>query len=294
MKAIKRIDILFLVYLVISTSALILSWDSIANFSLLLLIHGLILAFVVGLIFLSRLINNRLVSLLRDTYPIIFSGYFYSETVFYNKLLMSNIDPLLIKIEQAIFGRQISLVFSQSMNNKLISELMYFSYFSFYLLIAGFVLYLYFNKKTYFQAGVFQLSASLYIFYLLFMIFPSEGPQFYFSSPDSQLPNAYVFNHVMSFIQSVGEQPTGAFPSSHVGISLIILMLSRRKAPVFYKYTCLLVILLMASTVYIKAHYAIDVIGGVIIAPFVLYLSNILYRFPSEKNEKFIKLDVHD
>jgi hypothetical protein len=94
MKAIKRIDILFLVYLVISTSALILSWDSIANFSLLLLIHGLILAFVVGLIFLSRLINNRLVSLLRDTYPIIFNGYFYSETVFYNKLLMSNIDPL--------------------------------------------------------------------------------------------------------------------------------------------------------------------------------------------------------
>ncbi len=88
----------------------------------------------------------------------------------------------------------------------------------------------------------------------------------------------------MHFIQRMAEQPTGAFPSSHVGISVIILMLSKRIAPLFFKITWPLVVLLILSTVYIKAHYAIDTIGGLILAPFVLYFSDFLYHLPPRKN----------
>ena len=60
-----------------------------------------------------------------------------------------------------------------------------------------------------------------------------------------------------------GERPTAAFPSSHVGISTIIMLLAwhtgnRRLV------LCLLpfFVLMCFSTVYIMAHYAIDAFAG--------------------------------
>jgi membrane-associated phospholipid phosphatase len=203
--------------------------------------------------------------------------------VFYNKLIFQNIDPFLVRVEAAIFAMQPSIEFSSYISNKLFSELMYFGYFSFYLLILAFVLYVFYKRKEFFHQAIFKLSISMYLFYLLFSLIPSMGPQFYFSSPENTLPDAYFFNHIMHFIQETAEQPTGAFPSSHVGISVIILMLSRKNAPVFFKIAWPFVLLIILSTVYIKAHYAIDVLGGVLIAPIILYLSNILYKFPSKE-----------
>jgi len=189
---------------------------------------------------------------------------------------------MLEKTEAYIFGLQPSVIFSELFANKVFSELMYFSYFSFYLLIICFTLAVFFKSKDKFIEGVFRLSASLYIFYIIFVIFPSAGPQFYFSFPDNTLPDAYVFNNIMLLIQELAEQPTGAFPSSHVGVSVIVLMLSRKILPVFYKLALIVVFLLILSTVYIKAHYLVDVIGGIIIAPFILKISDLLYTLLPE------------
>lgn len=155
---------------------------------------------------------------------------------------------------------------------------MYFAYFSFYLLILIFTLYVFLKKRDDFKQITFQMSASLYLFYFIFCFFPSAGPQFYFSPPENKLPDAFFFHHIMHFIQQMAEKPTGAFPSSHVGVSVIILMLSKKYAPRFLRITWPLVVLLILSTVYIKAHYLVDVIGGIVLAPFLLYLSNRLFH----------------
>jgi len=282
MEAIKRVDILFFTYLLFSTLFLVLNRQAEHQLNLLL-VHFAIAITVIALITLHFERPHPLTRLLRNTYPLVLSPYFYSETVHYNKLLFNNIDPALKKIEAIIFGMQPSIKFSEYIPYRTFSELMYLGYFSFYVLILIFILYLFFHRKEYFNKAVFQLSASLYIFYSIFIIIPSAGPQFYFSSPDNILPQAYVFDHIMHFIQGIAEQPTGAFPSSHVGISLIILMISKKTAPVFFNIAWPFVLLLILSTVYIKAHYAIDIIGGLLIAPFILYLTNILYRLPLKR-----------
>ena len=62
---------------------------------------------------------------------------------------------------------------------------------------------------------------------------------------------------------ATGERPTAAFPSSHVGVSTILLFLAwRAKNRILFIGVFVLYILLCLSTVYIRAHYAIDVIGG--------------------------------
>jgi len=280
MKSIKRIDILFFAYLLFSTLFLVLNGQTEHQLNLLI-VHFVIAITIIALITLDFKRPHPLTRLIRNTYPLIISPYFYSETVFYNKLIFNNIDPTLKEIEALIFGMQPSVKFSEYINSKIFSELMYLGYFSFYVLILVFTLYLFFHRKESFNKAVFQLSASLYIFYSIFTILPSAGPQFYFSSPNNILPQAYFFDYIIHQIQSFAEQPTGAFPSSHVGVSVIILMISRKTTPVFFKIALPFVILLVLSTVYIKAHYAIDIIGGLLIAPFILYLTNILYRLPS-------------
>lgn len=285
MNSLKRIDILFFVYLLLSTVFLALSLNSIAKPQLLIYSRVLILPTTLALIYWGNQSKWVMIRLLRESYPLILSGYFYSETVFYNKLIFNNLDPYLIKLDTFIFRMQPSLEFSANFSHLFFSEIMYFGYFSFYMILFCFALYMFFKRREFFNEAIFKLIASLYIFYFIFSLFPSAGPQFYFDSPANMLPDAYIFNHIMYFIQDTAEQPTGAFPSSHVAISMIILIMTRKKAPVFYKIVWPFVILLILSTVYIKAHYAIDVIGGLLIAPFILYLSDFLYHLPFQKTQ---------
>ncbi len=276
----KKIDYLFFGYVLITTILLLISWNQAPNAAELLTTRVIIVVGVLGIVFFYNKVKNSILELIRNIYPIIISGYFYSETVFYNKFIWDNLDQKLIDLDQFIFGFQPSLVFSEVFSSKLFSELMYFGYFSFYLLIISFVVIAYYKLKEESSELIFKFAASMLLFYLFFGVFPAAGPQFYFPSPEKDLPVAFVFDKIMHFIQTNAEQPTAAFPSSHVGISIIILLLLRRRTPLFFKIAIPFVIILILSTVYIKAHYAVDVIGGIIIAPIILYLASILYRIP--------------
>ena len=60
-----------------------------------------------------------------------------------------------------------------------------------------------------------------------------------------------------------GERPTAAFPSSHVGVSTILMLLVwQARARRLFFWMLPIYVLLCLSTVYIMAHYAIDVLGG--------------------------------
>ncbi len=193
----KKIDSVFFLYLLLTTCLLLASWNASNNSKELFLVRVIIVFAVIGLIFINSKIQNPIVSFIRSTYPLILSGYFYAENVFFNKLIFDNIDSFLFKLESSLFGMQPSIEFSKSISEKWFSEFMYLGYFSFYLLIIGFALYIYFLNKEYFNKALFILCSSLYIFYLIFSFIPSAGPQFYFTSPESILPDAYIFDKII-------------------------------------------------------------------------------------------------
>ena len=151
---------------------------------------------------------------------------------------------------------------------------MNFGYFSYYFLTFIVCLVIYITNRKESDKVIFIISLSFYIYYLIFSIFPAIGPQFYFNPALSQIPDAGFFRESVKFVQSIGEQPTGAFPSSHIGMSIIFLILSKKYAPRLFWYILPLIFILFPATVYIKAHYFIDVIAGIISAPFI-YLASI-------------------
>ena len=284
MNKLIKIDFLFLGFLLTTTILLICSWNQTENVVDLLTTRGIIFVVSLTFIFLNPILKSSLFSFLRNIYPVLFAGYFYTETVYYNKLFFNNLDSIFINLDESLFGFQPSLEFSKSFSSSWFAELMYFGYFSFYFIILGFIIIMYFKHKKFFVENVFKVTFSLLFFYFLFAIFPSTGPQFYFNEIERVVPmNGFIFQDIMHAIQAGAEQPTGAFPSSHVGVTVAILILARKKLPLFFKFCLPLTVILILSTVYIKAHYAVDAVFGLLIAPIIVYLATVMYNYPPKK-----------
>ena len=78
---------------------------------------------------------------------------------------------------------------------------------------------------------------------------------------------------------AAGERPTAAFPSSHVGVSTVLMLLAwqTRNRRLFWILMFFYVVLCL-STVYIYAHYAIDVIAGWISALLLFPVLHYAYK----------------
>ncbi len=232
----------------------------------------------VGVFFLSYWLKPKLSqknwALL--TVILIYAGLtgLYKETALLNQMFQPEIDEKLLLIDEKIWGFQPSLRFSEVFSSKWFSELMFFGYFSYYLtpLAVIFIVYKANYKKI--EDFGFILITSFLIYYVIFVLLPAFGPQFYLEYPQNYIEAQGFFGKAIKIIQENGEAKTAAFPSSHVGISIIILIWLWENSKKFFSFFIFPIILLILATVYIKAHYSIDVFAGFLTAPIVYYISN--------------------
>lgn len=228
---------------------------------------------ILSALFILRWLDTKRsspVTFIRQILPLTFILYWYPETYYIDSFFFPNLDGFFIEVDALLFGGQPSMAFCRIMPWLWFNELMNFAYLSFYFIIALTVLVSYKTEKAKGAKAAFVLLFSFFIYYLLFIIFPVMGPQFYFPEPDNCTPDTWPFRAAMRFLQDLGEKPTGAFPSSHVGITVIcLLLLYAQKVRKLFWALLPLAVLLIISTVYIKAHYLIDVVVGLLTAPFL-------------------------
>jgi len=221
--------------------------------------------------------KNDLLYLLRNFYTILFLIFWYPETDYLNNLFFDYFDPLVAGWEQILFGMQPSLIFAQKTDFRWFSELMSLGYFSFYLIIFFVLLAVLKNRPDRFAYSLYLVVGSFYVYYLVFIIFPVAGPQYYFKEATPGLPEGYLFSHLMHIIEQTAERPTAAFPSSHVGISLLMLWLAWKYVRKAFYYVLPFAVLLIISTIYLRAHYVVDVLAGAAAFPLLLLLGNKSY-----------------
>jgi len=274
------VDIIVFGYMALTLLYMVAGWNSLANVWSHLVIRLAISLFIIALAQLntSTLNNNTFYSLIRNFYPLLLLSYFYKETGYLNNILFDYFDPWVVYVEQHLWGMQPSLEFSKHFPQKWFSEIMNFSYFFYYFLTTGIVLMAYFWNKSKMREIIFLISTSFIIYYLFFDLFPVKGPQFYFWGADAKTVDSYFFSKLVKLAQEIGESQTGAFPSSHVGMSIVFLFLTWKYFRKIFWFILIPVILLWFATVYIKAHYLIDVMGGFLSAPLVYYTSKWLYK----------------
>ena len=262
--------------IIFTKPSLFLDW----NFILTRVIF--VFAFTFSVI-IKRKISKNFFQLLQNILVFVLMTFLYKETAMLNTLIFPKIDEFLSNLDQNIFKFQPSIEFSKHFNSLFFSELFYFGYFCYYLLplvVLG-ILYKFLPQKI--EEFGFILITSFLLYYFIFIIIPAEGPQFYFTFPDNYIEAQGIFGNAIKLIQKNGEAPTAAFPSSHVGISWIVIFWLYQNFRKSVKYFLPFVILLMFSTVYIKAHYFVDVVAGFLTAPIVFFLTFKFYKFLNHK-----------
>lgn len=249
----------------------------------------LVFAFPPFLMFLSEKLKwfKTNYSIVLQMFPFILLGFFYSETALINTIFTDFKDVWFFTMDERIFGFQPSIEFSKVFSANWFSELMCFGYISYYFIVFGIPILCFTSNKESLSRNVFIIITSFLIYYLIFIFLPVEGPQFYFPFPDNKLNGSGFFHFLLQIAHDLGEGTTGAFPSSHVGVAFICLILLFKYSKRWLLLFLPLTLILCLSTVYIKAHYFVDVLGGIISAPVFYVITNRLYSFYENKSLKY-------
>ena len=264
---------------------------------ILVSIHLAGLLLVDGMIRLhARGWGGKALDFLRHFYPVLFFAWFYSETGRINRLFFAQfLDPAFIRFEQALFGFQPSVRFMDALPYRMVGELFYFAYFSYYLMIGGVGIALFFRNRRQFFHYVSVVSFLFYVCYVIYILFPIIGPPlFYEHVPGYSLPaelqalagsatfpdaiQAGLGFKLMAWIYRTFETPGAAFPSSHVAVAVCTTYFSfRYLRPIRYLHLTLALLLCLA-TVYCRYHFVVDVFAGLLTAALVMPLGNWFYR----------------
>ena len=291
-----------LAYALFTTLLILLRHDTLSDPFAMLWLRVQAIAMLLGLWIVYRLIPCRLTMLFRVLGQIALLGTWYPETFEFNRSLL-NLDHLFAGCEQRIFGFQPALLFSQKLSSPFVSEPLTMGYVSYYLLMVIVPLYYFFWRHEQFLRTVFVMLASFFLFYVIFIFLPVAGPQYYYPAAglgniaQGTFPNIghYFQTHVgglpipgwhdgifyklLAFAHASGERPTAAFPSSHVGITVVLLCQAwaTRNRRFFW---CLVPfgVLMFFATFYIQAHYAIDAIAGLFVGLLMYFLFEGIYR----------------
>ena len=205
-------------------------------------------------------------------YPLVLYALFYYQTGLINRVVVPQfIDGFFMNLDVRIFGKFPGFFLSGKHGNAFLDEFFHFFYFSYYLIIPLTGILLYCKDVKLFESFVFQLSSLFYVCFFIFIFLPVEGPialrnEYY--HPDG------LFRTLVDFIYAEGENPGAAFPSSHVAATFLIAWWGSthfERMKIFYWLTCLF---LSIATVYCMFHYAVDVMGGLLLGLFAILTFN--------------------
>ena len=205
-----------------------------------------------------RLWPCRLMRFARVAVQMAVLSWWYPDTYEFNRMF-PNLDHHFATWEQQLFGCQPAMLFCKALPGPVFSELMDLGYASYFPMILVVTVFFFLWRYKEFHRAAFVILASFFIYYVIYIALPVAGPQYYYKAIGMEA----VAEGRFADVHEAGERPTAAFPSSHVGISTILLLLVWR-ARARRLLLCLLpfYVLLCLSTVYIYAHYAIDVLAG--------------------------------
>lgn len=264
---------------------LIIFYEKVILFFNFLIIYASLVLFQ---LFLCKVTNNLFLSFMRDIGLPVFSVVVAFDTIgeLIPYLNPRDIDILLLQLDRSILGFYPYVEF-EKLATPLITELMQISYCVYYFLpfLIGVYLIKNGNKKEFYRA-LFFILLCYYLSYAGYIIFPALGPRY--SIPHMfqyELNGLFLADRIKDFLNYLEGIKRDAFPSGHMGISLLFLYLMLRYSKKLFLISFIPVLFLMLSTIYCRYHYFVDILGGIVLTVVTLLIGNLYYNFWLTKNE---------
>lgn len=299
-KELWSMESITLIYMLFTTVLIGIYWRGLADPMSMIVTRLIMLAAMGAMYGIYRCYPCRALRILRVVPPLLGLIAWYPETYDFCSQL-PYLDHIFAGIDQTFFGCQPALVFNTIVTSTFWSEAFNMGYYAYYYMMgATLIFYLLCRYSEADKAG-FVFLASFFLFYLIFEFLPVAGPQFYFKAVGTETAETGIFPAVGYYFQThtemlmpeikgifsqlvlgaqeVGERPTAAFPSSHVGMSTVTMLLAwQAKNKWLFWIMMPFYLLLCCGTVYIQAHYLIDSICGFFTAILFFGVTSWLYK----------------
>lgn len=296
--AVEKINFLYNLF---TTLLIIIFYNRLSNPQGMLMGRFLILLGTFTLIYAYTKFPSRFMVMVRMVSQMFLLNYWYPDTFEFNRIF-PNLDHLFASWEFNIFGCQPALLFDRMLNGDFWREIFNMGYWLYYPMITAVTMYYFFKIPKKVERCSFIIMAAFFLHYIIYIFLPVAGPQFYFPvigevaassgiyenignyfnlNPEisvAQEGMGVFFTKFVNIAQSAGERPTAAFPSSHIGVSVVVMILTFKANKRMFTALLPIFILLCCATVYIKAHYLIDAIAGLISGVLSYYIAARIYK----------------
>ena len=257
-------DSIVMVYCLLMTSLILVFGRPLTEYldELSFYVGTALLAFVLPRVLDER--ASRIQGFFRLLYPALLLWPFYTMTqgtifLIFDRFFDSNLSAF----EVSIFGFDPSLMFDSRGLNVIVTEILSLCYFSYYFMMPAFLLPV-FLKRDYqvIKESLAAICLTFFISYVLFSLYPVEGPRWYLADQYQHTLEGPVFRQLVNFVIHTAAVHGGCMPSSHTGVALVILLYCFK----FYRKAAWIllpfVIGLAAGTVWGRFHYVSDVVVG--------------------------------
>ena len=301
-KGLLAVEWVVLAYMLLTTIVILFTYTKAINPESMLWGRFRILVTMAALWVVYKMMPCRFTIFCRVGLHLALLSWWYPDTYELNRIF-PNLDHVFATWEQQVFDCQPALLFYDALPSIFISEPLIIGYSGYFPLIAVISLFYFFCRYQEFERATFMILASFFIYYVVFVFLPVTGPQYYyavvgldniangvfpdigthFATHQDKLPipgdpNGF-FHQLLEAAHETGERPTAAFPSSHVGITVILSILAwqARNKPLFI-LTLVFLLLINIATIYLRAHYVIDIIAGWVTSIIIYFVLHFFAR----------------
>lgn len=209
-------------------------------------------------------------------------------------------DDVLIQIDRWIFGFDPTVAL-HSISSPPLTEFLQIVYATFYflpiILVVGFMV-----QKKYLCAeyAAYSVIFGFFLSYMGYFLVPAIGPRFTlhdFFATNVELPGLFLTNYLREFVNAAESIPSGTpnpieavqrdvFPSGHTMMTSITMYLSIKMKSKYWLALNITGALLIFSTVYLRYHYVIDVVGGLLFCVISLWSGFHFFNWWQRKNNR--------
>jgi len=222
-----------------------------------------LLFFTIFLTFAVISVPGRMLKVVRDWLPVLFFlSVFLNLHHLIDFLNPKDYDQTLIRIDQLIFGVQPSVWMERLLWSPLTDFLtVCYSFFYFYPIPLAVVLYLRKSRIDDFRNYASSIILCFYLGFLGYMLVPAVGPRFTLQYTQ-ELKGSSFSENLRSTLNHMESTKKDVFPSLHNAITLLALLFAFKYEKRIFCVFLPIALGLFLSTVYLRYHYAIDVVCG--------------------------------
>jgi membrane-associated phospholipid phosphatase len=179
----------------------------------------------------------------------------------------ATIDPTLAAWDRAVLGADVGALF-EPLASRPLTVVMSSSYTTYYMLALSLALFWWFRRRrTAFRELMAGEVGALFIGYLGYLFLPAVGPHAAAATASLPLDGDFIGGAIRSLNGAHGGHfPRDAFPSLHTANAVTILLVAWRHERRLLLVYGPLVAGIVTATMYLRYHYAVDVLAGAALA----------------------------